>query len=123
MIIYINNPQNSTRELLKMTNNFSNMVGYKINNYLFTVCSILVFVTPGWREIHLFYFYSSTFARCTKLRIVYHNLKFFKFPYKVLNMLSFLVRESTYFLRTSKNCVAYCLSWKKTNKNLKGQNN
>ena len=30
MILYINNPKNSTRELLQLINNFSNVAGYKI---------------------------------------------------------------------------------------------
>jgi hypothetical protein len=32
MIVYISNPQNSTRELLQLINNFSNVAGYKINS-------------------------------------------------------------------------------------------
>jgi hypothetical protein len=31
MIVYIRDPQNSTRELLKLINNFSKVDGYKIN--------------------------------------------------------------------------------------------
>ena len=31
MIVYISDPQNSTRELLHLTNTFSNVAGYKIN--------------------------------------------------------------------------------------------
>ena len=32
MIVYINQPKNSTRELLKLINNFSKVAGYKINS-------------------------------------------------------------------------------------------
>jgi hypothetical protein len=32
MIVYISDPKNSTRELLKLINNFSKVVGYKINS-------------------------------------------------------------------------------------------
>jgi hypothetical protein len=31
MIVYINNPKNSTRELLQLINNFSKVAGCKIN--------------------------------------------------------------------------------------------
>ena len=31
MIVYISDPQNSTRELLKLTNTFSDVARYKIN--------------------------------------------------------------------------------------------
>jgi hypothetical protein len=31
LIIYIRDPQNSTRELLQLVNNFSKVAGYKIN--------------------------------------------------------------------------------------------
>ena len=32
MIVYLNDPKNSTIELLKLINNFSKMAGYKINS-------------------------------------------------------------------------------------------
>jgi hypothetical protein len=32
MIVYINDPKNSTRELLNLTNSFSAVGGYKINS-------------------------------------------------------------------------------------------
>jgi hypothetical protein len=32
MIIYLSDPQNSTREILKLINNFSKVAGYKINS-------------------------------------------------------------------------------------------
>ena len=32
MIVYISNPQNSTKELLQLINTFSNVAGYKINS-------------------------------------------------------------------------------------------
>jgi hypothetical protein len=32
MIVYISDPKNSTRELLILINNFSNMAGYKFNS-------------------------------------------------------------------------------------------
>jgi hypothetical protein len=32
MIVYISNPKNSTREILQLINNFSNMAGYKMNS-------------------------------------------------------------------------------------------
>jgi hypothetical protein len=32
MIVYINDPQNSTRELLNLINTFSQVAGYKINS-------------------------------------------------------------------------------------------
>ena len=32
MIVHLSDPQNSTRELLKLTNNFSKVAGYKINS-------------------------------------------------------------------------------------------
>jgi predicted transcriptional regulator YheO len=32
MIVYINNPQNSTRELQELINNFSKVAGYKVNS-------------------------------------------------------------------------------------------
>jgi hypothetical protein len=32
MIVYINDPKNSTRELLKLINSFSDVAGYKINS-------------------------------------------------------------------------------------------
>ena len=32
MIVYLSNPKNSTRELLKLINKFSNVTGYKINS-------------------------------------------------------------------------------------------
>ena len=32
MIVYISNPKNSTRELLQLINNFSQVAGYKINS-------------------------------------------------------------------------------------------
>jgi hypothetical protein len=32
MIVYLCDPQNSTRELLQLTNNFSKVAGYKINS-------------------------------------------------------------------------------------------
>ena len=32
VIVYISDPQNSTRELLQLINNFSKMAGYKINS-------------------------------------------------------------------------------------------
>jgi hypothetical protein len=32
MIVYLSDPKNSTRELLKLINNLSNMAGYKINS-------------------------------------------------------------------------------------------
>jgi hypothetical protein len=32
MVIYINNPKNSTRELLQLINTFSKVTGYKINS-------------------------------------------------------------------------------------------
>ena len=32
MIVYINDPKNSTRELLNLINNFSKVAGYKINS-------------------------------------------------------------------------------------------
>ena len=32
MIVYIRDPQNSTRELLQLINNFSKVAGYKINS-------------------------------------------------------------------------------------------
>jgi hypothetical protein len=32
MIVYINDPKNSTRELLKLKNKFSKVAGYKINS-------------------------------------------------------------------------------------------
>jgi hypothetical protein len=32
MIVYLSDPKNSTRELLKLINNFSKVVGYKINS-------------------------------------------------------------------------------------------
>ena len=32
MIVYISDPKNSTRELLKLINNFSKAAGYKINS-------------------------------------------------------------------------------------------
>ena len=32
MIVYISDPKNSTRELLNLINNFSKVVGYKINS-------------------------------------------------------------------------------------------
>ena len=32
MIVYISDPKNSTRELLKLINNFSKVAGYKINS-------------------------------------------------------------------------------------------
>jgi hypothetical protein len=32
MVLYISNPQNSTRELLELINNFSKVLGYKINS-------------------------------------------------------------------------------------------
>jgi hypothetical protein len=32
MIVYMNNPKNSTRELLQLINNFSKVTGYKINS-------------------------------------------------------------------------------------------
>jgi hypothetical protein len=32
MIVYISNPKNSTRELLQLINNFSKVIGYKINS-------------------------------------------------------------------------------------------
>ena len=31
MIVYLSDPKNSTRELLKLINNFSKVAGYKIN--------------------------------------------------------------------------------------------
>jgi len=31
MTVYLNNPINSTRELLNLINNFNNIAGYKIN--------------------------------------------------------------------------------------------
>jgi hypothetical protein len=34
MIAYISNPKTSTRELLQLINNFSKVVGYKINSNL-----------------------------------------------------------------------------------------
>jgi hypothetical protein len=33
MIVYISDPKNSTRELLNLINNFSEVAGYKINSY------------------------------------------------------------------------------------------
>jgi hypothetical protein len=32
MIVYISDPKNSTRELLNLINNFSEVAGYKINS-------------------------------------------------------------------------------------------
>ena len=32
MIVYLSDPKNSTRELLQLINNFSNVAGYKINS-------------------------------------------------------------------------------------------
>ena len=32
MIVYLSDPKNSTRELLKLINNFSKVAGYKINS-------------------------------------------------------------------------------------------
>ena len=32
MIVYLSNPQNPTRELLNLINNFSKVAGYKINS-------------------------------------------------------------------------------------------
>jgi len=32
MIVYLSDPQSSTRELLKLINNFSKVAGYKINS-------------------------------------------------------------------------------------------
>ena len=32
MIVYINDPKNSTKELLQLINTFSNVAGYKINS-------------------------------------------------------------------------------------------
>jgi hypothetical protein len=32
MVIYFSDPKNSTRELLKLINNFSKVAGYKINS-------------------------------------------------------------------------------------------
>jgi hypothetical protein len=32
MIVYLSDPKNSTRGLLNLTNNFSKVVGYKINS-------------------------------------------------------------------------------------------
>ena len=32
MILYINDPKNSTKELLQLINTFSNVAGYKINS-------------------------------------------------------------------------------------------
>jgi hypothetical protein len=32
MIVYLSDPKNSTRELLKLINNFSKVTGYKINS-------------------------------------------------------------------------------------------
>ena len=32
MIVYISDPKNSTRELLNLINNFSEVTGYKINS-------------------------------------------------------------------------------------------
>jgi hypothetical protein len=32
MIVYISNPKNSTRELLNLINNFTEVAGYKINS-------------------------------------------------------------------------------------------
>jgi hypothetical protein len=32
MIVYLSDPQNSTRELLNLINNFSKVAGYKINS-------------------------------------------------------------------------------------------
>jgi hypothetical protein len=32
MIVYMNHPKNSTRELLQLINNFSKVDGYKINS-------------------------------------------------------------------------------------------
>jgi hypothetical protein len=32
MIIYLSDPKNSTKELLKLINNFSKVAGYKINS-------------------------------------------------------------------------------------------
>jgi hypothetical protein len=34
MIVYLSDPKNSTRELLHVINNFSNVAGYKINSWL-----------------------------------------------------------------------------------------
>ena len=32
MVVYLSDPKNSTRELLQLINNFSNVTGYKINS-------------------------------------------------------------------------------------------
>jgi hypothetical protein len=32
MIVYLSEPKNSTRELLKLINNFNKVTGYKINS-------------------------------------------------------------------------------------------
>ena len=32
MVLYLSDPKNSTRELLKLINNFSKVAGYKINS-------------------------------------------------------------------------------------------
>jgi hypothetical protein len=41
MIVYISDPKDSTRELLQLINNFSKVVGYKINsnNFISFLCA------------------------------------------------------------------------------------
>jgi hypothetical protein len=65
MLVYISDPQNSTRELLNLINNFSEVAGYKINSNK----SVAFFYTKdkqAEREIR----------KMTPFKIVINNIKF-----------------------------------------------
>jgi hypothetical protein len=66
LIVYISNPNNSTRELLKLINNFSKVSGYKINS---NKSVAFLYSNDSWAEKYI--------TETTTFTIVTNYIKYF----------------------------------------------
>jgi hypothetical protein len=65
MIVYISDPQNSTRELLNLINSFSSVAGYKINS---NKSMAFLYTNDKWTEKEI--------RETTPFTIVTNNIKY-----------------------------------------------
>ena len=65
MILYLSDPQNSTREILNLINNFSKVVGYKINSKKSVA---FLYTNDKWAEKEI--------RKTTPFTIVTNNIKY-----------------------------------------------
>jgi hypothetical protein len=65
MIVYLSDPQNFTRELLNMINNFSKVAGYKINS---NTCVAFIYSKDKQAQKEI--------RKVTPLTVVTNNIKY-----------------------------------------------